>query len=335
MVMPMLLAGDLGGTKTLLGLFASHPPRPRALDIREFVTLDYPDLPCMVREFLRTTTADTDAISAAAFGVAGLVGEGFADLTNVPWRVEVASLENVAGTTRVALVNDVEAMAWSIGVLDETEIETLQPGTPDPSGHAVLVSAGTGLGQAFLYCKDAQWWPTPSEGGHCDFAARTPRELALVAELAQRFDRVDVERVVSGQGLVNLAEFTHKGRCASWPEELDPSDVPAHVSTEAMARRCPACIEAFDMFIEAFGAVAGNIAVQAIPRRGVYLGGGIPPKILPALRDGRFLRAFTAKPPMVALLETVPVHVILNARAGLVGASVVALRESPPRESSG
>lgn len=326
MVMRMLLAGDLGGTKTLLGLFSSQTARPRALDIREFVTLDYPDLPHMVREFLRTTTADTDEIRAAAFGVAGLVGDGVAELTNVPWRVDVATLEDVAGTSRVTLVNDVEAMAWSIRVLDASELETLQAGTPDPDGNAVLVSAGTGLGQAFLYYKDGQWWPTPSEGGHCDFAARTPRELALVAELAPRFGRVDVERVVSGQGIVNLAEFTHHGRCEAWPLDIDPSDVPAYVSSQAMAATCPACVEAFDMFVEAFGAVAGNIAVQAIPRRGVYLGGGIPPKILPALRDGRFLRSFIAKPPMVSLLETVPVHVILNARAGLVGASVVARR---------
>ncbi|MCL4810891.1 MAG: glucokinase [Vicinamibacteraceae bacterium] len=327
----MLLAGDLGGTKTLLGLFSSRRPRPEPLDIREFVTLDYPDLPSMVREFLRTTTADTDAVRAAAFGVAGLVGEGEAVLTNVPWRVEVASLEAAAGTPRVALVNDVEAMAWSIAVLDGTELETLQAGTADADGNAVLVSAGTGLGQAFLYYRDGRLWPTPSEGGHCDFAARTARELALVAELASRFGRVDVERVVSGQGIVNLAEFTHRGRCDAWPTDVDPTDVPAYVSSQAMAGTCQACVEAFDMFVEAFGAVAGNIAVQTIPRGGVFLGGGIPPKILPALRDGRFLRAFTAKPPMVGLLETVPVHVILNDRAGLVGASVVARRLAEER----
>jgi glucokinase len=319
----MLLAGDLGGTKTLLGLFERAEPRPRPFDVREFVTLDYDGLPSMIEQFVATSPAPTEAIEAACFGVAGPIHHQTADLTNVPWRVSAADITARLGLSRLWLLNDVEAMAWSLPLLTDEETAVLQRGRPSP-GTVALVTAGTGLGQALLHRVDGRVFPIASEGGHADFAARTDQEIGLLRALRERFGRVDVERVVSGPGLANVAWFTHDGPCPLLPEGTDPADVPAFVSTAGMSGECEACREALDLFVRAFGSTAGNLAVQAVARGGLFIGGGIPPKILPALQDGRFMDAFLSKPPMEDLLEAVPVRVILNAHTGLIGASVYA-----------
>lgn len=318
----MLLAGDLGGTKTLLGVFDRAPGRPEPRVVREFITLDYDNLAPMVAEFLRDAWIEPHAIEAATIGVAGPVKQQTARLTNVPWRIEAAALQQQLGLGQVELVNDVEAMAWAVPTLRRDETVVLQAGVADPEGNALLVTAGTGLGHCFLHRIGSRLVPMASEGGHADFAARTDREVALARFLSERVGRVDVEAVVSGRGLGRIAEFTHEGPCALAPPGLELAEYPAHVSAAAMDGRCGRCAEAFDIFLEAFGSVVGSVAILAVARGGVFIGGGIPPKILDALADGRFIRAFRAKPPMEALLADIPVKVILDAKTGLLGAAI-------------
>ena len=318
----MLLAGDLGGTNTRLGLFERRMARPAEVATHDFQTLAFPDLPSMVREFLAVSRVRAQDIEAACFGVAGAIHEGWADLTNVPWRVGTSELQERAGLKNVSLLNDVEALAHSLPGLTPDELAVLHPGTSSPLGNAVLITVGTGFGQAFLHRVDGRPVPMPSEGGHVDFAARTEREMALLRHLTARFGRVDVERVVSGPGLANIAGFTHGGLCPQIPRDAEPAAIPALVSKAAVEGSCTHCQDALDLMIGALGSAAGNAALTAVARGGVFIGGGIPPKILPALRTSRFLDAFGAKPPMGYLLDEVPVYVILNDEAGLLGAAM-------------
>jgi glucokinase len=321
----MLLAGDIGGTKTLLGLFDVEPVRPRARLVRSFGTLEYRDLPSMIAEFLKDGGAAHGAVRRASFGVAGpVIGES-ATLTNVPWRVDARRVASAFGIERVHLLNDLEAMAWSIPVLSEREVHVLQEGDALRGGNIALIAAGTGLGEALLHAVDGRLEPSPSEGGHADFAARTERELALVRDLTSRYGRADVEHVVSGRGFANLFRVVHREPCRAGID-ADAADAPAAISAAALERRCPGCVETLDMFIEAYGAEAGNLALRTVSTGGLFIGGGIAPKILPAMTSGAFMAAFRAKPPLVDMLVKMPVKIILNAEAGLLGAAVFAAR---------
>lgn len=315
----MILAGDIGGTKTLLGLFKRDACRPAAIDVRAFPTLDYTGLPAIVAEFLSTHPGQD--IEAAAFGVAGPVINQTAEMTNVPWRVDAAELGSVLSVPRIRLLNDLEAMAYGVPVLRAGELKQLQMGDPQAEGNIALIAAGTGLGTSLLHRVNGRYVPIASEGGHADYAARTDRELELVRFLRGRFGRAEIEHVLSGPGLVNLSDFTHLDkRC----DLRDGPDVPARVTAAALAGKCECCVEALDLFVAAYGAAAGNLALTAVTRAGVFLGGGIAPRILPALERPLFIEAFNAKSPMTALLEAMPVHVILNDEAGLLGAAVYA-----------
>jgi glucokinase len=250
-----------------------------------------------------------------------------ARLVHAPWTADVDVVRARLGQCPARLLNDLEAMATAVPLLRADELETLQSGHAAPHGHAVLIAAGTGLGQAMLHNVDGRFIASPSEGGHADFAARTPREIALLGALTRIHGRVDVERVVSGRGLAAIAGFTHGNAsvppaCPAIPDDLDEADLPAAISDAAMAGRCPRCVEAFDMFVEAFGAEAGNLALRTVATAGLYVGGGIAPKILAALEAGPFMEAFRDKAPMADLLRTLPVSVILNPAAGLLGAAV-------------
>jgi glucokinase len=333
----MLLAGDIGGTKTLLGLFAPGPDRPAPIEIGEFITLAYEGLEPMVREFLGARGAAARQLDGACFGVAGAVTEQVARLTNVPWLVDRANLQEAFGLQRVRVLNDLEALAYGVTLLEGDEIVTLQHGVPLPGGNAAVIAAGTGLGEALLHNIDGRFVPAASEGGHADFAARTPREMDMVLELTRIFGRVGVEHVVSGPGLANIYQFTHGSFGTGptiTPNSIAPArlcdgvgphafagDLPAHISRSALERRCDACVEAMDIFLSAYGAEAGNLALRSVATAGVYVGGGIAPKILPALQSGLFLDAFRAKEPMADLVATIPVSVILNPDTGLLGAA--------------
>jgi glucokinase len=319
----MLLAGDIGGTKTLLGMFTPTGVRPDAVVVRAFGTLDYPDLITMIAEFTSEPALRDASVGSACFGVAGPVIGGTAELTNVPWKVEADAVADHFGFARVDLLNDLQAMAYGVTVLDESELHVLQAGDPLPGGNIGLIAAGTGLGEALLHNVDGRFIPSPSEAGHADFAARNDREIRLLRWLTAGHGRAEIEGVLSGRGLVNIHRVTHEGACRSGAD-LESPDAPAAITAAALERRCDGCVEALEMFVDAYGAEAGNLALRVVSTGGLFIGGGIAPKILPALTDGRFLGAFRAKPPFESLLATMPVKVILNAEVALVGAAVFA-----------
>jgi glucokinase len=323
----MIVGGDVGGTKTLLGVFEPAAlfsiRRPRLLTTRSYVTNEYGRFTEILDEFARSVGGQR-TIDAAVIGVAGPVIGGVSRLTNIPWDIAAAEVASHLGTPRVQLLNDLEAMANGVDVLTADEVEVLQEGVGRPDGNAAVIAAGTGLGQAYLHRVDGKLRPVPSEGGHADFAARTDREIDLVKMLRERLGRAEVEQVLSGPGLLNLHRFTHRGGECDMLEGVTEEDAPARISQAGLSGRCQQCVDALRMFVSAYGAEAGNLALRAVATSGLYLGGGIAPKILPALRTGLFIDAFLAKEPMRELLEKVPVKVILNPQAGLVGAGVYA-----------
>ena len=343
----MLLAGDVGGTKTLLGLFSLNDERPAAIEVGEFVTLEYDGLEPMVREFLGAWKVEPRTLAATCIGVAGAVTEQVARLTNVPWLVDGEAIADALGLRRSLVINDLEALAYAVPMLEPAELAVLQQGIAVPGGNAAIIAAGTGLGVSMLHEVDGRYVPVASEGGHADFAARTDRELDLVRDLTRVFGRVGAEHVISGPGVVNIYQFTHQAFGAGpmiTPNTIAPqhlceavgsvaqqSDLPGRIYEAARDNRCPMCVEAFEMFLSAYGSEAGNLALRAFATAGVYVGGGIAPKILPALENGVFIEAFSAKEPMADLLASIPVSVILNPDSGLVGAAIRARELSRTR----
>ena len=334
----MLLAGDVGGTKTLIGLFEASAAgaRPRAVLVREFATLDFDAFEDIIDEFLGVRdfaaapatarrAAEPD-ITAMCVGVAGPVTGLVARLTNVPWIVNLALVAPRLGRAKLRLLNDLEAMAHAVAHLEPDELAVLQEGVPLARGNAALIAAGTGLGEALLHNVGGRFVPSPSEAGHADFAPRNRVELALAGAYMSDDTRIEVETFLSGPGLVNIYRFVHGAGddigCPGVPDGTDAADVPARITEAAFDGRCAKCVETLNLFVDIYGSEAGNLALRAMATAGVYLGGGIAPKILPALEGGRFLDAFRDKAPMSDLLATIPVRVILNEQAGLIGASV-------------
>ena len=318
----MLLAGDVGGTKTLLALFERNPVRPQLVNVRSFPTTNFAHLSEIVDAFLKAEGLPPTGVEAACFGVAGPVLNGSAQLTNVGWSVEASDVSTRLGIRHVRLLNDLEAMAWSLAVLTPSELEVLQAGETATHGTVAIIAAGTGLGTAILLRAGGTFVPIASEGGHVDFAPRTPREIELLSAMLTTHRRVQLEDLVSGPGLIDLHRFTHAGPCPALPNGYDARAIPAAISTAALNGRCDDCEEALNLFVSIYGSAAGNLALTAAAIGGVYVGGGIAPKILPALRNGRFIEAFRNKSPMESLLARVTVQVILNHEAGLLGAAV-------------
>jgi glucokinase len=320
----MLLAGDVGGTKTLLGLFSRAPHRPAPAAVETFQTQEFEGLVPMIREFLRRQPGGEPHIDAAAFGVAGPVLDEKATLTNVPWQVDGRAVALAFGLGRVVLINDLVSIAHSVSVLHPEELHVLQAGDPNLAGNAALIAAGTGMGQSFLFNDGRRLVPAPSEGGHADFAARTHRQWQIVEWLTERYGRAEVEMVVSGLGLTNLYHFVHGNHPCVSLETTEETDLPRIVSEKAKARSCSNCIEVMEIFVSAYGAEAGNLAIRTVATRGLYIGGGIAPKNIQLLETPGFIDAFTAKGTMTRLAKSTPVKVILNPHAGLLGAATVA-----------
>jgi glucokinase len=321
----MLIAGDVGGTKTLLGLFERGNPRPVPQAIHSYPTASFVRFADILDAFAQDVNAPF-TVEAVALGVAGPVVADRAVLTNVGLEIAASGVGARFGTPRARLLNDLEAMASSIDVLTPDELAPLQAGVAIGTGTRAVIAAGTGLGQAYLHRVDGGWKPVPTEAGHADFAARTDRELELVRMLRERYGRAEVEQVLSGPGLLNLHRFTHRGgECVVVPD-LSAPDSPALVSQAALGGRCQGCAEALRMFVSAYGAEAGNLALRTMATAGVYVGGGIARKILPAMTTGSFIEAFRAKAPLSDLVANIPVHVILNDEAGLLGAAAAAQR---------
>jgi glucokinase len=320
----MLLAGDVGGTKTLLGLFERDERRPRPILIREYPTGSYSSFARML-DALLAELGEQPRIEAVSIGVAGPVVAGKATLTNVPWEVSADEIAARLGAPRSRLINDLEAMSMSVDVLTSDELLALQEGHSGLGGNGVIIAAGTGLGEAYLHRVNGRMTPVPSEGGHADFAARTDREFELVRMLRTQLGRAEVEDVLSGPGLLNLHRFTHATSACRANVSLDTRDAAASVTRSALEDVCPGCADALAMFVEAFGAETGNLALRGMAVGGVFVGGGIAPKILPALTRGTFMKAFLAKGTMSGLLARMPVRVILNFHAALLGAAVHSL----------
>ena len=320
--MAILLAGDLGGTKTLLGLFESAHSPPLRLKVSRFRTLDFDGLHAMIKEFL---TGHRGSIESACLGVSGPVQHNASNLTNIPWLVDAEDISVSFSIPCVRLLNDVTAAAYAIPQLTERQLEFLQTGHPDAKGNAALIASGTGLGESILQNLHGTLIPTPSEGGHADFAARTPDEQELVKTLTLTNGRVSCEEILSGQGLVHLHRFVHGSEdCVGLPVGVPRFEQPFRITRAGIRKECEGCTKTVNLFVEALGSEAGNLGLRSMATAGVYVGGGIPPQILPALRNPLFLQAFTSKFPMSNLLKKMPVAVILDTDTPLIGAAIAA-----------
>jgi glucokinase len=319
--MPLtILAGDVGATHTRLAIFATDPREPVAFET--YASQDHAGLEEMVQEFLAAHPADVDQ---ACFGVAAVISEGHADTTNLAWAVDAASLARVLGLESAALINDLEANAYGIAVLAPDDFETLSRGVPAPGGTMVVISAGTGLGEAGLLPDGDGVRVIASEGGHTDFGPRSELEVELYQYLAAEEVHVSYERVCSGLGLLNVYRFLRGRSRAAEPEwltaEIADRDAGTAITRAALDQRDPVCEQALDLMVSIYGAEAGNLALKYLATGGVYIGGGIAPRILPKLHDGTFMRAFAAKGRFTDVLERMPVQVILNDRTALLGAA--------------
>jgi glucokinase len=320
----VILAGDVGGTKTVLALFK---PGARGLTPRGEATFPSKSAGSLEELALRFLEASgRPALRAACFGVAGAVVEGRVKTTNLPWELSEASLADALHVPRVRLLNDLEAAAY--GVLNATPeaLEPIQPGAArtHPATMA-LIAAGTGLGEAIMPWDGARHLVLASEGGHADFAPRTELEGALWEFLRREFGHVSCERVLSGPGLQNVYRFLRQHRCEPEPawltERLAAGDPSAAVAEAGLAGRDPVCAEALTLFVSMYGAEAGNLALKALAVGGVFVGGGIAPKILPKLKEPHFTEAFVAKGRFGELMRSIPVYVVTEPRIPLFGAA--------------
>jgi len=320
-----VLAGDIGGTKTNLALFSREGTALRRAELRTFPSGRYPDLESILAEFL----AGKPAITAACLGVAGPVVSGRSRVTNLPWIVDGQSIRSVLGADRVFLINDLQATAFAVPFLPEESLAVLQRGEAEPRGNIAVLAAGTGLGASFLVWTGTGYAPVASEGGHADFAPRDEREVRLFVSLQRRHRHVSVERVVSGPGLYAIYRFLRESEGMTESKEIEArlveEDPPRVITREGLAGHSEACGEALRIFASLYGAQAGNLALQVMATGGVILGGGIAPSILPILSGETFLGSFLSKGRFRGFLSRVPVKVIRDDKAALLGAAHYAL----------
>jgi glucokinase len=317
----LILAGDVGGTNTRLGLFEVNRGRLRLLLEKTFLSKNYKGLENILKDFLR----GKKGIAAACFGVAGPVTQEVVIATNLPWWIDIQSLQKALSLNKMEVINDLVANAYGISVLKTRDFETLNVGKIK-KGNQALISAGTGLGEAILFWDGKQHVPSPSEGGHIEFGPRNHLEMELFNYLSERFDHVSYERVLSGQGLFHIYQFLKDskkfGSEPSWLFEKMKGEDPAEVISEmARLKKNKLCSEALDLFASIYGAAAGNLALQVMAIGGVYIGGGIAPKIIWKLKEGTFVKAFKDKGRLSHIVAHIPVKVIVNQKTALLGAA--------------
>jgi glucokinase len=350
-----VLAGDIGGTKTILRLVSAEVGSPghavpllTTLWEKTYASKSFSDLVPMVHEFFREAAGVSGGVSSldhACFGIAGAVSHNASELTNLSWSLSGERLQRALAIPRVTLINDFAAIGYGIFGLQEGERATLQSAPPDPAAPIAVIGAGTGLGEGFLIPDpDGTYRAFSSEGGHTDYAPQSDLEFQLLNYLREKnnLPRVSVERVVSGTGIASIYQFfrdtnPHEESAGMaeqyqlWAREIGKKDktvdLAAEVSKAALAGNDFLCQQAMNLFITAYGAEAGNLALKILPFGGLYLAGGIAPKILPLLQQGTFMKAFCSKGRMRPLLEKVPVCVILNPKVGLIGAALHGARE--------
>ncbi len=329
----MILAGDVGGTKVHLALFDFTDGDLKHAREHIFAAKQYAGLEEIVKEFVVS-----EEVTAACFGVPGPVRDGRLRLTNLPWTLDSRQLGRDLSIDYVFLINDLQANGFGIAELRPDQIYTLSEGDAQQVGNRGLISAGTGLGEAFLVWDGRNYVPYPSEGGHSDFAPRNENEIDLLRFLQQKYHgRISFERVVSGPGLTNIYEFLREVRGLEEPawlaERMRQEDPNAVITESALKAKSELCERTVDMFVSAYGAEAGNLGLKVLSVGGLYVGGGIAPRILEKLKDGTFLKAFTDKGRLSQLLVNIPVRVILESRTALIGAAAYA--EARAAELSG
>jgi glucokinase len=345
--MTLLLAGDIGGTKTILRLVeekagASWHTLYEAL----YPSRDFPDLVPIVQQFFSAAGQQLGTPpnpEKACFAIAGPVVNDTCVLTNLDWFLEARRLEKELDIAKITLINDFAAVGYGILGVETTDLYTLQAATPQLDAPIAVIGAGTGLGEGFLIHQTTGYQVFPSEGGHADFAPRTGLEFQLLQYLREKYDiqRISVERVVSGQGIVAIYQFLRDQQFAQespeieqimriWEQETGHSektvDPAAAIAKAALEKRDRLSEQTLQMFVEAYGAEAGNLAIKLLPYGGFYVAGGIAAKILPLIKEGSFLRTFNQKGRVSPLLERVPVQVVLNPQVGLIGAAICASR---------
>lgn len=315
-----VLAGDIGGTKTALAIHAVAGDATALVREHTFPSRDYAGLEDVIAAFL---AEGPERVAAAAFGIAGPIVDDAVVTTNLPWHIERRRLSDSLGGVPVRLMNDLESAAYGALFLAPGELLTFNAGVARP-GHRAIIAAGTGLGQGFLYREGTGYVPVATEGGHADFAPRTATEDALLQFLRTRFGRVSYERVVAGPGLHNVFDFLDQGLgrpvAAEIRARMTREDPSAVIGAAAVAGGCPTCREAVDLFLAVYGAQAGNLALTVMATGGIYVGGGIVPKLLPLVAASDFMHAFVAKGRYESLMREIPVWIILNPATGLIGA---------------
>jgi len=328
----MILAGDVGGTKCNLGLFAKDGARLRSVFQRRLSTRDYSGFDDLIGDFLqRAQSLDESVcpphIEAAGFGLAGVVVDGMLHAENLPWVLDGAAIARKLHLNKIELLNDLAATALSLEHLSYSDFATLNDGVAQPNATKAVIAAGTGLGEAILYWDGQQYRVAPSEGGQAEFAPRGEREIKLLSHLNKHLPQVSCEDIISGRGFRRIHEFLNSSlRHASF--DSPDGDSAREITQRALEQSCPVCVESLTLWIETYGAEAGNMALRTVAFGGVYVAGGIAPKILSKLRDGTFFRAFCGKSKFAEVLARVPLSVVVNEDAPAWGAAYKALSAS-------
>ena len=325
---PYFIGGDIGGTKTLLLASEWREGSAEVRLERRYENREYASFSDVLRDFLGVTSGlGMMTPLSACFAVAGPVTEQGIRLTNLPWLMNAGALEREFGIPAVKLINDFAAVALSVEVLSADDLVTLQKGTPRAKGVRVTLGAGTGMGVAWLVWQSGRYIPLPTEAGHMDFAPTNELQFKLFDNLRVQFGHVSVERVLSGPGLVNIFNFLveWEGGENGAHAELQSHEA-AEVADLAFSQDHPIAMKAIDLFVEIYGAFAGNLALAGLCRDGVYIAGGIAPKIIGKMQEGDFMKAFREKGRFSALMAEIPVHVVMNSKVGLIGAAEEAKR---------
>jgi len=331
----MILAGDVGGTKCNLAFYSFTNGIPEVCFEKSYPSEDFSGLEAVSAAFLSDSrdlfSSTGPSIEAACFGIAGPVVNQKVSTTNLPWEISASSLSEALEIGRVFLLNDLEATGYGVLSLGDEQFLTLNPGKTDPGGQAALIAAGTGLGEGFFVSFSGRTLPFPSEGGHSSFSPCSSLEVSLLEYLEKKYGHVSSERVLSGPGLLNIYNFLRDTKRAEEPpvfaddlaKAVDPS---AYISSRAMENSPEIAVKALDIFTAVYGSAAANLALKVKATAGVYVGGGIAPKIIPFMKKGLFMESFLAKGRMRGLLEDMPVKVVLEPKAALLGAACYGTR---------
>ncbi len=327
----MILAGDVGGTKTILALFANEVKGGQCLKKTQFASSQYATFTELLESFL--SDVDCKAVTEACIGVAGPIVDGDCNATNLPWRIRRAEITALTGTGKVWLLNDLEATAWGVLELPTHDFVELNPGADIAPGNIAVLAAGTGLGESIIAWDGVQHHVIATEGGHADFAPNNRQEIALLSYLMEKYpDHVSYERLLSGEGLINIYQFlknmAYAPVQAAIEQQMTERDPAAVIGEAGVNGSDVLCTEALTLFCRLCGAEAGNLALKCLPYAGVYLAGGIGAKILPALEQGEFMRGFLAKGRCRNTLQKISVKVCTNSEAALLGAAGYALKMS-------